>query len=104
MVGRLPTDAALAGGRLLRGDRPRPAGIAAEGRRARSAAIGRDPGRTHASLDPGGRDRAGFDGHKRTKGSRLHAAVDTLGLLLAARGTAADEQQRDQVEALAAKV
>jgi transposase len=30
--------------------------------------------------------RAGWDGHKRTRGSKLHLAVDTLGHLLALRG------------------
>ena len=32
-------------------------------------------------------DRAGFDGHKRRKGSRVHAAVDALGHLLAVHVT-----------------
>jgi hypothetical protein len=27
--------------------------------------------------------RAGYDGHKRKRGSKVHMAVDTLGLLLA---------------------
>ena len=31
--------------------------------------------------------RAGFDGHKKRKGSKVHAAVDTLGHLLALRVT-----------------
>ncbi len=44
--------------------------------------------------------RAGFDGHKRRKGSKVHAAVDTLGHLLALRVTAANEQDRAQVAAL----
>jgi len=41
--------------------------------------------------------RAGYDGYKRRKGSKTHLAVDTLGYLLAALVSAADEQQRDQV-------
>lgn len=41
--------------------------------------------------------RAGFDGHKKRKGSKVHAAVDTLGHLLALRVTAANEQDRAQV-------
>jgi transposase len=45
--------------------------------------------------------RAGYDGHKRKKGSKLHAAVDTLGHLLALQVTPADAQDRAQVEALA---
>ena len=48
--------------------------------------------------------RAGFDGHKRRKGSKVHAAVDTLGYLLALRVTAANEQDRAQVAALAQAV
>src|SRR5512135_3840098 len=48
--------------------------------------------------------RAGYDGHKKRKGSKVHLAVDTLGQLLAAFVTPANEQERAQVEALAAKV
>jgi transposase len=45
--------------------------------------------------------RAGFDGAKKRKGSKVHAAVDTLGHLLALKVTAADEQDRAQVGDLA---
>jgi transposase len=45
--------------------------------------------------------RAGFDGHKKRKGSKVHAAVDTLGHLLALKVTPANEQDRAQVGALA---
>jgi transposase len=48
--------------------------------------------------------RAGYDGAKRRKGSKVHIAVDTLGHLLALRVTPANEQERDQVGALAAAV
>jgi transposase len=48
--------------------------------------------------------RAGWDGHKRRKGSKTHAAVDTLGHPLALRVTPADAQEREQVGALAAAV
>jgi transposase len=48
--------------------------------------------------------RAGFDGHKKRKGSKLHAAVDTLGHLLAVKVTAANEQDRAQVADLARAV
>jgi transposase len=48
--------------------------------------------------------RAGYDGHKRRKGSKLHMAVDTLGHLLALKVTAANEQERAQVSELAAQV
>jgi transposase len=45
--------------------------------------------------------RAGFDGAKKRKGSKVHAAVDTLGHLLALKVTAANEQDRAQVADLA---
>jgi transposase len=48
--------------------------------------------------------RAGYDGHKRRKGSKVHLAVDTLGQLLAAIVTPANEQERAQVAELAEKV
>jgi transposase len=49
-------------------------------------------------------ERAGFDGHKKTRGSKVHLAVDTLGLLLAMVVTPANEQERAQVGELAAAV
>lgn len=45
--------------------------------------------------------RSGFDGHKKRKGSKVHAAVDTLGHLLAVVVTPANEQDRAQVGELA---
>lgn len=48
--------------------------------------------------------RAGYDGAKRKRGSKVHAAVDTLGDLLALVVTPANEQDRAQVGALAAQV
>jgi transposase len=48
--------------------------------------------------------RAGYDGAKRRKSSKVHAAVDTLGHLLALHVTAASEQDRAQVERLAEEV
>lgn len=48
--------------------------------------------------------RAGYDGHKRKKGSKIHAAVDTLGHLLALHVTPANEQDRVQVATLAEAV
>jgi transposase len=74
-------------------------------------AAGRDPqptavilgGRTLQATPESGQ-RAGFDGHKKRRGSKLHAAVDTLGHLLAARVTPANEQERAQVAALAHEV
>jgi transposase len=48
--------------------------------------------------------RAGYDGAKRRKGSKVHLAVDTLGYLLTLHVTPANEQDRDQVGKLAAAV
>ena len=48
--------------------------------------------------------RAGFDGAKKRQGSKVHAAVDTLGHLLALKVTAANEQDRAQVGDLARAV
>jgi transposase len=45
--------------------------------------------------------RAGYDGAKRRKGSKVHIAVDTLGHLLALKVTRADQGDQAQVEALA---
>jgi transposase len=72
---------------------------------------GRKPSPTAMILDsrtlqstPESGGRAGYDGAKRRKGSKVHAAVDTLGHLLALHVTAADEQDRAQVERLAEEV
>ena len=48
--------------------------------------------------------RAGYDGAKRKKGSKVHAAVDTLGNLLALTVTAGSEQERSQVAEMAQQV
>lgn len=48
--------------------------------------------------------RAGYDGGKRKKGSKVHIAVDTLGHLLGLYVTAANEQDRAQVQELATQV
>jgi transposase len=48
--------------------------------------------------------RAGFDGHKKKNGSKVHIAVDTMGNLLAVHVTAANEQERSVVGELAHKV
>ena len=44
--------------------------------------------------------RAGFDGAKKRKGTKVHLAVDTLGHLLTLTTSPANEQDRTQVEAL----
>ena len=48
--------------------------------------------------------RAGYDGHKKKNGSKIHMAVDTLGHLLALHVTAANEQERAVVNELADRV
>jgi transposase len=48
--------------------------------------------------------RAGYDGTKRKKGATIHAAVDTLGDLLALHATPANAQDREQVARLATAV
>jgi transposase len=74
-------------------------------------AEGRKEGPTATIIDsrtlqstPESRARAGYDGAKRRKGSKVHLAVDTLGHLLALCVTAADEQDRAQVSELAERV
>ena len=68
----------------------------------------RDKEPTAAILDsrtlrstPESGNRGGYDGAKRKKGSKVHAAVDTLGHLLALHVTPANEQDRKQVDTLA---
>jgi transposase len=48
--------------------------------------------------------RGGYDGHKGKKGSKVHAAVDTLGHLLALRVSPANEDDREQVEKLSEEI
>src|SRR5205823_12115796 len=73
-----------------------------DGRAPQPTAVGLD-GRTLQSTPESGH-RAGYDGHKRKRGSKTHAAVDTLGHLLALVVTPASAQERAQVERLAAAV
>ena len=74
-------------------------------------AHGRQPDPTAVILDsrtlqstPESGHRAGYDGAKKRKGTKVHAAVDTLGELLAVLITPANEQERAQVGALAEAV
>ena len=48
--------------------------------------------------------RSGYDGHKKRKGAKVHLAVDTLGHLLAAHVSPANENERAHVEELLANV
>src|SRR3954469_20181360 len=74
-------------------------------------AVGREPTPSAVILDsrtlqstPESGGRAGYDGAKKRKGSKVHLAVDTLGHLLALHVTPANEQERAQVAALAEAV
>jgi transposase len=74
-------------------------------------AAGKEPFPSAAILDsrtlqstPESGHRGGYDGAKRKKGSKVHLAVDTLGHLLALYVTPANEQDREQVGALAREV
>jgi transposase len=73
-----------------------------EGREAQPTATILDSRTLQSTPESGG--RAGFDGHKKRKGSKVHIAVDTLGQLLALVVTAAGEQDRAQVAELTARV
>lgn len=72
------------------------------GRDAQPSAVVLDSRTLQSTPESGA--RAGYDGAKRRKGAKVHAAVDTLGHLLALHVTAADEQDRAQVEQLAQAV
>jgi transposase len=74
----------------------------ADGRKQSPSAVILDSRTMQSTPESGG--RAGYDGAKRRKGSKVHLAVDTLGHLLDLCVTAADEQDRDQVADLAKQV
>ena len=74
----------------------------AQGRQGQPSAVILD-GRTIQSTCESG-PRAGYDGYKRKRGSKVHMAVDTLGQLLAVHVTPANEQERAQVAELSRQV
>lgn len=74
----------------------------AEGRAEAPTAVILD-GRTLQSSPESGA-RAGYDGAKKRRGSKVHLAVDTLGHLLALSVTPANVQERTQVATLAEQV
>ena len=74
----------------------------AEGRAAQPSAAILDS-RTLQSTPESG-TRAGYDGAKRKRGSKVHMAVDTLGHLLALHVTPANVQERTRVAQLAEQV
>ena len=75
---------------------------AAQGRQGQPSAVILDGRTLQSSCESG--PRAGYDGYKRRKGSKVHMAVDTLGHLIALTVTPADEQERAQVDALCEQV
>jgi transposase len=76
--------------RMCEGKAPTPRGVVLDARTLQS------------TVESGA--RAGYDGHKRKKGSKLHMLVDTLGQLLAAAVTPASTNERAAVAALAEEV
>jgi transposase len=72
------------------------------GRAARPTAAILDARVLQSSPESGA--RAGYSGAKRRNGSKAHAAVDTLGHLLALAVTPASEDERTQVATLASAV
>jgi transposase len=74
----------------------------AQGRNPQPSAVVLDARTLQSTPESGA--RAGYDGHKRKQGSKTHAAVDTLGHLLAMVVTPANEQERAQVAELAEAV
>jgi transposase len=72
------------------------------GRQAQPSAVIIDSRTVQSTPESGA--AAGYDGAKKRKGRKLHLAVDTLGHLLAAHVTAANQQDRDQVAELAEQV
>ena len=73
-----------------------------EGRMPQPRAAILDSRTLQSTPESGG--RAGYDGHKRRKGSTVHLAVEPLGQLLAVVVTPANGQDRAPVAALAAQI
>jgi transposase len=78
--------------------------IADDLRKVVRQAAGKEPEPTVAILDsqtlrstPESGERAGYDAGKKTKGTKIHLAVDTLGNLLSLRVTPASVQDREQI-------
>jgi transposase len=75
---------------------------AAAGRRPQPSVAIVDSRTLRSTVESG--SRAGVDGHKRVRGSKVHAVVDTMGTLLALGVTPANEAERQQLSALAQRV
>jgi transposase len=76
--------------RMVQGRDPKPSAVVIDARTLQST--------------PESGDRAGYDGAKRKKGSKIHMAVDTLGHLLTLHVKPADQQDRAEVKELARDV
>ena len=76
--------------RLARGKEKEPSAVIFDGRTLQST--------------PESGPRAGYDGAKKKRGSKVHMAVDTIGHLLALLVTPANEQERAQVRELSEQV
>jgi transposase len=76
--------------RLSKGRAPKPSATILDSRTLRST--------------PESGHRGGYDGHKNKKGSKVHAAVDTLGHLLALRVSPANENDRQEVKELCEEI
>src|SRR5260370_489011 len=72
------------------------------GRKSQPTAVAIDRRTLQSTPESGA--RAGYDGAKRRKGSKVHIAVDTLGHLMALKVTAADQGDREQVGVLAEQI
>lgn len=73
-----------------------------DGRKAQPSAVVLDSRTLQSSIESGA--RAGYDGAKKRRGSKVHMAVDTLGHLLSLHVTAASDGDRAQVSKLAKEV
>lgn len=71
---------------------------AGQGRSGQPSAVILDGRTLQSSCESG--PRAGYDGYKRRRGSKVHMAVDTLGHLIDLTVTPANEQERAQVKKL----
>jgi transposase len=74
----------------------------AQGRKEQPSAVILDSRTLQSTPESGG--RAGYDGGKRKKGSKVYIALDSLGHLLGLVVTPANEQDRAQVQELAQQV
>ena len=79
-------------------------GLAAPSRRPRARSDGGHHRQPHATFHPESGTRAGYDGAKRKRGSKVHLAVDTLGHLLTLHVTPADVGDRAAVGRLCADI